>query len=93
LFFDDDFSKPQQQKPLAITAPPTSTTTVNQKRVTLKTKAYKAQFEFEAENPDELPFKEGEELTVVSESEGWYYGYNAAGKRGMFPANYVSEIN
>ena len=49
-------------------------------------------YDFDAESADELGFKEGEILTILSETEGWILGFNAIGKQGMFPANYVQEI-
>eukprot|EP01121_Diplochlamys_sp_Union-15-3_P011473 TRINITY_DN3333_c0_g3_i1.p1 TRINITY_DN3333_c0_g3~~TRINITY_DN3333_c0_g3_i1.p1 ORF type:complete len:469 (-),score=109.87 TRINITY_DN3333_c0_g3_i1:130-1353(-) len=48
-------------------------------------------FDFIAENGDELTIKEGEELIIESENEGWCTGRNKDGKTGLFPRNYVEE--
>lgn len=48
-----------------------------------------ALYDFTGENEDELSIKEGEELTVMEETDGWVTGKNAEGKVGLFPANYV----
>eukprot|EP01120_Amphizonella_sp_Union-15-10_P011395 TRINITY_DN4816_c0_g1_i1.p1 TRINITY_DN4816_c0_g1~~TRINITY_DN4816_c0_g1_i1.p1 ORF type:complete len:499 (-),score=124.05 TRINITY_DN4816_c0_g1_i1:75-1571(-) len=50
-----------------------------------------ALFDFVAENDDELSIKEGEELIIESEAEGWFTGTNKNGETGLFPANYVDE--
>lgn len=49
-------------------------------------------FDFDGDDADELPIKEGEVLTIMSEAEGWILGVNAQGAQGLFPANYVQEI-
>eukprot|EP01095_Lingulamoeba_sp_RSL-Kostka_P015140 TRINITY_DN686_c0_g1_i1.p2 TRINITY_DN686_c0_g1~~TRINITY_DN686_c0_g1_i1.p2 ORF type:complete len:233 (+),score=114.69 TRINITY_DN686_c0_g1_i1:1389-2087(+) len=48
------------------------------------------EFDFEAENEDELTISEGEIITIISETEGWFNGCNSRGETGLFPANYVS---
>jgi hypothetical protein len=50
-------------------------------------------FEFDGDAEDELPLKEGEIVTINSEAEGWMLGTNSSGQQGLFPANYVKEIN
>lgn len=50
-----------------------------------------ALYDFTAENDDELTIKEGEELDVEEESDGWCTGRNKEGKTGLFPANYVED--
>ncbi|CAN0421007.1 unnamed protein product, partial [Ectocarpus fasciculatus] len=48
-----------------------------------------ALFDHDAEEVDELPFKEGERIEVVDSSdEGWWQGI-CNGKTGLFPVNYV----
>ncbi|EIW74787.1 BAR-domain-containing protein [Coniophora puteana RWD-64-598 SS2] len=43
---------------------------------------------------DELPFKAGEEIVVLSEpSEDWWLGQNASGRKGLFPTNYVESTS
>ena len=47
----------------------------------------------QAEEADELPFKTGERIEVLDDSDaGWWEGRSAAtGQRGIFPANYVER--
>jgi endophilin-A len=49
----------------------------------------KALYDFEAENPEELDFKEGDNIKVLSRlDENWLQGeFN--GRQGRFPVTYV----
>ena len=52
----------------------------------------KALFEYESKYADELSFREGEILTIVSTSsieDGWYRARTKEGKVGIIPGNYV----
>lgn len=52
-----------------------------------------ALYEFVAQGPDELSFKQGEILYVTGELNGWYLGKSVDGARvGIFPANYVKML-
>ncbi|KAG8908226.1 hypothetical protein FRB99_008291 [Tulasnella sp. 403] len=54
-------------------------------------KIVRALFEYSGE-ADELHFRPGDEIVVVSEvSEGWWEG-ECNGRTGLFPSNYVEEI-
>ena len=49
-----------------------------------------ALFDYEGQEADELTFKVGDVITILSkEDEGWWTG-NLRGKKGLFPSNYVS---
>jgi myosin heavy subunit len=49
-----------------------------------------ATWDYTAEEENELSFKAGEQITIVSKDDpGWWTGTNAAGETGMFPSNYV----
>lgn len=49
-----------------------------------------AQFEFCGQNADELSFKEGDVVTVLSRDQsGWWMGQFDSTK-GLFPANYTN---
>lgn len=52
----------------------------------------KALFDFEAQNPGELDFKEGQIIDLISQvDENWYEG-SVNGKSGFFPISYVNVI-
>lgn len=49
----------------------------------------KALYDFEAQNPGELEFKEGQIIELISQiDENWYEG-KINGKIGFFPISYV----
>ena len=49
------------------------------------------EFDYEAQNVDELTIKKGDRLrNVIRKEEGWYEGeFVSTGKRGLFPDNFV----
>lgn len=50
-----------------------------------------ALFDFEGQNPEDLPFREGDRIRVVKKTEStddWWDG-ELNGRTGQFPANYV----
>ncbi|KAI8809341.1 myosin IF [Cladochytrium replicatum] len=49
----------------------------------------KALYDYDASEADELSFRAGDSITIVSkDDEGWWTG-SIKGKKGLFPANYV----
>eukprot|EP01111_Echinosteliopsis_oligospora_P014913 TRINITY_DN5735_c1_g3_i1.p1 TRINITY_DN5735_c1_g3~~TRINITY_DN5735_c1_g3_i1.p1 ORF type:complete len:1138 (+),score=396.14 TRINITY_DN5735_c1_g3_i1:202-3615(+) len=53
---------------------------------------YKALYEYDAVEPDELTFREGDVITLSKKVDAdWWEGV-LNGKTGMFPANYVEEL-
>ncbi|WFC94942.1 hypothetical protein MBRA1_001580 [Malassezia brasiliensis] len=53
-----------------------------------------ALYNFEAENPDEVSFKVGEQIVVVEKDDaygdGWFQGTNVRGETGLFPFSYTT---
>jgi len=69
----------------------TQTTPIQPTAASAKFKA-KATFDYDAEEENELGFKEGDIVTVTKkDASGWWEG-ECNGKSGMFPANYVEVI-
>lgn len=52
------------------------------------------EYDYQAQNPDELTIKKGERIRNVMKKEvGWYEGEHVStGKRGVFPDNFVKVI-
>lgn len=55
-------------------------------------KLCKATFDFEANEDEELAFKEGETLIIEATHESWFEGRNEKGRMGLFPSTYVTII-
>ena len=51
-----------------------------------------ALYNFEAENPDEVSFKVGEQIAVVEKDDaygdGWFQGTNVRGETGLNPTSH-----
>jgi len=53
----------------------------------------KAKYNFPGHDPDDLPFKKNDILTIISkEEEQWWMARDCTGKEGMIPVNYVDPI-
>ncbi|XP_073258737.1 intersectin-1-like [Porites lutea] len=74
-----------------VRAPPTNLF----KPVVTPKEYYKALYEFEPRNPDELQLDEGDIVVIDQGAKkpppGWLYG-ETNGKKGLFPENYVEKI-
>ncbi|KAJ3141915.1 Unconventional myosin-Ie [Physocladia obscura] len=51
----------------------------------------RALYDYNATEADELTFKAGDIITIVSKDDGWWTG-NLRGQKGLFPANYTETI-
>lgn len=51
-------------------------------------------YDFDGSDPDDLPFKKGELLTVVSkDEEQWWTARNSLGQTGSIPVPYVAKVD
>ncbi|XP_071749089.1 adapter molecule Crk isoform X4 [Lepeophtheirus salmonis] len=58
-----------------------------------KIERVKAKYDFDGRDPDDLPFKKGDILTVVSkDEEQWWTARNALGQTGSIPVPYIVKI-
>ena len=50
-------------------------------------------YDFDGSDPDDLPFKKGEILTIVSkDEENWWTARNSLGQTGSIPVPYVAKV-
>jgi myosin-1 len=53
----------------------------------------RALYDYEAREADEMSIRTGEVITVIKKGDdGWWHG-SLGGLKGMFPSNYVEEMN
>jgi proto-oncogene C-crk len=53
-----------------------------------------AKYDFDGNDPDDLPFRKGETLTVVSkDEEQWWTARNSLGQTGSIPVPYVAKLD
>jgi len=52
-----------------------------------------ALYDFEAENESELPFHEGDIITLLSRVDANWYEGSLRGKVGLFPVTYVKVLS
>ncbi|XP_019947313.2 CD2-associated protein isoform X2 [Paralichthys olivaceus] len=58
-----------------------------------KKRQCKALFDYQPQNEDELELKTGDVIDIIEEvEEGWWNG-NVNGKSGLFPSNFVKELD
>lgn len=60
----------------------------------LQSAVYKAMYDYEAADEDEVSFKDGDTIVDIEIiDDGWMYGtVRRTKKRGMLPANYVERV-
>ena len=52
-----------------------------------------AKYDFDGKDPDDLPFRKGEVMTVVSkDEEQWWTARNALGQTGSIPVPYIAKV-
>lgn len=55
---------------------------------------YIAKFDFGGKDPEDLPFKKGEVLTILQkDEEQWWTAKNLAGETGLVPVPYISKYD
>lgn len=53
-----------------------------------------AKYDFDGSDPDDLPFRKGEILTIVSkDEEQWWTARNALGQTGSIPVPYICKVD
>ena len=53
-----------------------------------------AKYDFDGNDPDDLPFKKGELMTIISkDEEQWWTARNSVGKTGSIPVPYICKVN
>jgi len=58
-----------------------------------ETQKVKAKYNFPGNDPDDLPFKKNDILTIIKKEEDqWWMARDCTGKEGMIPVNYVDVI-
>jgi len=58
-----------------------------------KVETVRAKFDFDGQDPDDLPFKKGETLTIISkDEEQWWTARNSLGQTGSVPVPYITVI-
>ena len=97
-----DPTKQWQLSPRAILDPPRSSVKTSSSSASVSSSAssqvspvYRAVFEYEAVQKDELSLRKGELYTVMDRChDGWFKGKNVkTGETGVFPGNYVKEYD
>jgi hypothetical protein len=57
----------------------------------VESNTYVAQYDFASEDPEELPFSEGDVLTVLETGDDWWKA-ELNGRIGLVPANYLEKL-
>ena len=62
---------------------------------TVKYPIYAGIYDCDSEDYDELTFKKGDQMCIISTDEGdwWWARLKDSGREGYIPSNYVAEIN
>ena len=61
----------------------------------IKTSVFKAIYDYDAKEDDEISFRDGDKFTNCEQIDvGWMIGvHEKTGKHGMFPANYAEPVD
>ncbi|KAI8059640.1 SH3 domain-containing protein [Gongronella butleri] len=57
------------------------------------TETFKALYDYEAQGPDEVSFRQGDALRVVSKDNDDWWTIEASGNQGLAPSNYLEKDN
>jgi peroxin-13 len=65
----------------------------SQRQIDIKNVEFcKALFDFQSDQPGDLPFRKGDLVAVLGKEGDWWRGRTQDGRMGMFPRNYVKLI-
>jgi len=101
---------PQTQVPPSQVSPTSTTNNIKQSQEKLIESVYRisseirpapkrvekvvGKYDFDGSDPDDLPFKKGEILTIVSkDEENWWTARNSLGQTGSIPVPYVAKVD
>lgn len=67
----------------------------HQNQIDIKTSVYKAIYDYDAKEDDEISFRDGDKFINCEQIDvGWMIGvHEKTGKHGMFPANYAEPVD
>jgi hypothetical protein len=67
----------------------------HQHQIDIKTSVYKAIYDYDAKEDDEISFRDGDKFINCEQIDvGWMIGvHEKTGKHGMFPANYAEPVD
>ncbi|XBW35381.1 hypothetical protein QEN19_000946 [Hanseniaspora menglaensis] len=87
---EEETEDAEEAQPKRAVPPPPPTRAPVQK---IKEEKAKALFDYEADESNEISFKQGEVITKIEKDfEDWWSGENEAGETGVFPSNYVALL-
>lgn len=85
---------PAAEEPAPAALPPPPPPPAVQAVTTAQPSRAVALYDYQATQPDELTFFENEMIEILARNgDGWFEGMIGPDRRGLFPGNYVQELN